>query len=196
MLIDNNNSHRYYFITPNINCSQKLFCLIKKAINAGVSLISLRSDLLAPQEYLTLARKASGYAISFSAKILVKGNPDILQNNWCHGIHLKSKQLLQYSNLNKKTATQLIAASCHNIAEIIQATKLNIDFITLSPVSPTTTHPQQQPLGIALAKFLTASTKLPVYWLGGQKLADLQQCLASGAYGIAGITTFVQAIDS
>jgi 8-oxo-dGTP diphosphatase len=196
MLIDNNNSHRYYFITPNISCCQRLLYLIKKAINVGVSLISLRSDLLAPQEYLTLARKASSYATNFSAKILVKGSPDILQNNWCHGMHLKSKQLLQYSNLNKKVTTQLIAASCHNIAEITKATQLNIDFITLSPVLPTNTHPQQQPLGIALAKSLTASAKLPVYWLGGQKLADLQQCLAYGAYGIAGITTFVRAIDS
>ena len=195
MLINNNHNDKYYFITPNIACSRILLSLVKKAISSGVSLIALRCNSLTALEYLTLAEKASDYAKKNNSRVLVKGNYSVLQYQWCQGIHLTAKQLLEYYNVSKKYPKQLIAASCHNIIEIAKAENLKIDFITLSPVLITSTHPQQKPLGISLAKYLTATTKLAVYWLGGQNLANLPQVLSYGAYGIAGITTFTQAFN-
>ena len=65
-----------------------------------------------------------------------------------------------------------------------------MDFVTLSPVLPTLTHPDAQPLGWEQAQQLIASFGKPVFLLGGLGPDDRQQAWDIGAQGVAGIRAF------
>ena len=81
----------------------------------------------------------------------------------------------------------LLAASCHNAEELAMAADLGVDFVTLSPVLPTATHPDAQPLGWERARDLIGGVNMPVYLLGGLRPEELPGAFEVGAQGIAAI---------
>jgi len=79
----------------------------------------------------------------------------------------------------------LVAASCHNLQELHHAAALGLDFVTLSPVFNTQSHPDIPPLGWPRFEELIAAIELPVYALGGLRPHHLEAAWAAGARGIA-----------
>jgi len=65
---------------------------------------------------------------------------------------------------------------------------LGIQFIVLSPVNFTNSHPNSTPLGWEKFSGLCQQANMPVYALGGMKKTDYQQTIESGAQGIAAIS--------
>lgn len=105
------------------------------------------------------------------------------------GIHLTSRHLL---SLDKRPEHYpWIAASCHNLQELLHAQKLGIDFVVLAPVLPTKTHPEAQPLGWEQFSNLIAEINIPVYALGGMTWKSLEIAQLAGGQGIAGIRAFL-----
>jgi 8-oxo-dGTP diphosphatase len=84
----------------------------------------------------------------------------------------------------------ILAASCHNQEELRMAVHLGCDFVTVSPVRETLSHPHTPPLGWPIFSKLAQSTQLPIYALGGMQESDLAIALECGAAGIAGISLF------
>jgi 8-oxo-dGTP diphosphatase len=62
---------------------------------------------------------------------------------------------------------------------------LGLDFILLSPVKSTLSHPEADPLGWKNFSEMIVDITLPVYALGGMTLTDLPVALTYGARGIA-----------
>lgn len=82
------------------------------------------------------------------------------------------------------------AASCHDLAQLERAAQLGCDWVTLSPILPTRSHPRAPALGWQALQHNCAASTLPVYALGGLAPQDLQQARAHGAVGVAGISSF------
>jgi 8-oxo-dGTP diphosphatase len=89
--------------------------------------------------------------------------------------------------LRVRPALPLVAASCHNRAELEQAARLGLDFVVLGPVQPTASHPDQPSMGWSAFNDLIACYPLPVYGIGGLALTDLAAAQTCGAHGIAAI---------
>lgn len=108
------------------------------------------------------------------------------------GVHLSSAQLMRCSQRPLRHG-QWVSAACHTSAELQQAMTLQLDFVTLSPVLHTTTHPDAEPLGwerfAALARTSHVAA-LPIFALGGMQAADMASAQAHGAHGIAAIRSF------
>ncbi|WP_235833876.1 Nudix family hydrolase [Halopseudomonas bauzanensis] len=81
----------------------------------------------------------------------------------------------------------LLAASCHNAEELKMAADLGVDFVTLSPINSTASHPDAQPLGWERTRELIDSVNIPVYLLGGLSADELPDAFEAGAQGVAGI---------
>lgn len=80
---------------------------------------------------------------------------------------------------------RLRSAPAHDLAEIRAAERAGADFVFLSPVYATRSHPGANPLGPRMFARLALATRLPVIALGGmdeRKARNLR-----GAYGWAGI---------
>lgn len=98
------------------------------------------------------------------------------------GLHLNSKQLAE---VDKRPAFEWVAASCHDQAELRRAMELEVDFIVLSPVLPTPSHPGEPALGWPAFGSLLRDCGLPVFALGGLGRDDLALARTHGAHGIA-----------
>ena len=67
---------------------------------------------------------------------------------------------------------------------------LGADYVLLSPVMETASHPEQSGMGWETFMQLAKSTSTAVYAMGGLSLSDLPTAQRHGARGIAGMRLF------
>lgn len=116
--------------------------------------------------------------------LLIAGEPALAREVGADGIHLPAALLRTLTDL---PPARLITAAVHNAEEIWQAETLGVDAVFLSPVFPTASHPIAAGLGVELFTTLVASTRLPVYALGGITDETALALAHSGAAGLAAI---------
>lgn len=155
---------------------------LQSALERGLRLVQLREKELAPEALAALARQVTALARRHGAKVLVNGNADLARAVGAQGVHWTAAQLMRAS---RRPDFPLVAASCHDEAELARAAELGLDFVVLGPVCATPTHPGAVPLGWERCAALIAGYPLPVYALGGMRMEDRERAWLAGAHGIA-----------
>lgn len=84
----------------------------------------------------------------------------------------------------------LFGVSCHNAEEIVHAQNIGADYLLLSPVLPTASHPSAKPLGWDSFSALVELANIPVYALGGCSEEHIKTAQLCGAQGVAGISAW------
>jgi 8-oxo-dGTP diphosphatase len=157
---------------------------LQGALSRGLKLVQLREAALAPDKREAFAAAAVALCHQHGARALVNGDAQLAWAVGADGLHLPGAQL---QSLRGRPAFPLVAASCHDTAELRRAAEYGLDFAVLGPVKPTATHPGHHGLGWRRFSELAAGLALPVYGLGGLTRADLPSALAAGAQGVAAI---------
>ena len=179
-----------YLITPDGLETPEFLRGLQKAIAGGIKLVSLRAPNGYDPKYRDLAVDATGLCAG-KAQLMLKGPFEWLGDFPSAGWHVTADQLRKYAAKGRPLAKdRWLAASCHNAEELALAEQMDVDFVTLSPVLPTQTHPDAQPLGWQQAQQLIANFSKPVFLLGGLGPDDRQQAWQAGAQGVAGIRAF------
>lgn len=115
----------------------------------------------------------------------------LLQHPQLRGYHLNRHQLMALQQRPDLAGDHLLlGCSCHNLEELEKAAQLQADYVIISPVLPTRSHPGAEGLGWKRFADLVARTRIPVYAMGGLTWSDLPTARAAGARGIAGISMF------
>jgi 8-oxo-dGTP diphosphatase len=117
------------------------------------------------------------------------------------GFHADSKTLNILSQrpvevFKERPRGSLFSASCHNMEELLLASKLNADFVVLSPVQKTASHPDMPAMGWQQFSNLIENISIPVYALGGVSENDLEAAWQHGAQGIAAISALWETAKS
>lgn len=121
------------------------------------------------------------------ARLLLNGAPEQAGAWGADGVHLSSRRLRRCET---RPPLPLVAASCHDADDLAHARCLDADFALLSPVLPTRSHPDAEPLRWEGLSRHTQQAAIPVYALGGMSPALLSRAWEAGAQGVAGITGF------
>jgi len=179
-----------YLITPEGLTAQALLQGVRAALAGGIRLIQLRAPGMLDAHYRDLALDIQGLCAG-KAQLMLKGPLAWLGDFPEAGWHLTSRQLHELAASGRPLPTERwLAASCHTAEELAMATQLGVDFVTLSPLQITQTHPDAAALGWELAAEMLRSFKQPVYLLGGVGPQHLEQAWQAGAQGVAGIRAF------
>lgn len=104
-------------------------------------------------------------------------------------VHLKQSQLMSLHKGDLEVGVRFIAA-CHDAVSLQHAQQIGCDAVFISPVKPTTTHPEAVALGWERFADLAQNSQIPVFALGGVHPDDLAIAQQHGAYGLAGIRNF------
>ena len=192
-----------YLITPDPGADQPAFLAqFENCLRNGIRLVQLRAKSLSDEAYLSLAQKCVALCEKYNAQLMLNADPEMVAKVGAHGVHLDSRRLntLQEHPFNREDTTakgnkkesgkrnrKWVSASCHSPQQLAKAEKLGADFIMLSPVAATASHPGDKPLGWEQFQTLTEPAKCPVYALGGMTPNDKEQAFKHGAQGIAAI---------
>lgn len=183
-------------ITPDIGLqtSQNFLKDVENLMCSGIRLLVLRCHTLTKSSFLDLAEKTINLCHRYDAICMLDMPLEWLVGTANANLHLTGARLMQCST--KPVGFRgLLSASCHNEREVLQAVRIGADFILLSPVVTTASHPEAEPLGWTQFARLVDQASIPVYALGGLKRSDLDIARGCGAQGIAGISAFWKSLN-
>jgi 8-oxo-dGTP diphosphatase len=109
------------------------------------------------------------------------------------GCHLSHAQLGAGINRDHCPPGLLLGASCHDVQSLRQALDAGVDYVFLSPVKHTLSHPDASPLGWHGFAQLVEELPLPVFALGGMTASDLARVKQHGGFGVAAMRGFYEA---
>jgi 8-oxo-dGTP diphosphatase len=155
---------------------------LQAALNNGLRLVQIREKHLTKDEFIRLANHILALAKPYNAKVFISQDIALARDLSADGVHLPSQNLMM---LKTKPAGLIVSASCHNAEELAHAQMLGLDFVVLSPVQSTQSHPEADALGWQAFAAMAQKVSLPVYALGGMTLTDLPMALSYGARGVA-----------
>ena len=158
------------------------FSRLNVALSRGLKMIQIREKQLAAEALLQFSRKVIAVAEPYSANVFINSDVGLAQALNAAGVHFSSHQLMA---LQSKPQGLLSGASCHNEKELVQAARLGLDYVMLSPVQPTRSHPETSAMGWECFSRLIKGYALPVFALGGMQPDDLHLARTYGAHGIA-----------
>lgn len=157
---------------------------LKSALARGVRLVQLREPALDMTQTDTLVSQCVALCHRYNARLLINGDAALARESGADGLHLPARQLM---SIPRRPDFPLVAASCHNAAELAQAARLGLDFVVLGAVKKTASHPDRAGMGWENFAQLRDRYPLPVYALGGLTPHDIQIAREHGAHGVAAL---------
>ncbi|MBY5930571.1 Nudix family hydrolase [Halomonas sp. DP8Y7-3] len=163
--------------------------LERALVEDAVRLVQLRAKTLDTDAYVARAERALELCRRHGARLMLNGEPELLDRVDADGIHLTSERLM---GLERRPIAEgkWLSASTHDKAQLDQAHVIGCDFVTLSPLRTTPSHPEVAPIGWHDFQQLVERAGMPVYALGGMTRHDANHARAVGAQGIASIRDF------
>jgi 8-oxo-dGTP diphosphatase len=161
---------------------------LRLALSSGVTLVLLRAKRITKHQYQQLAHITQSLCAEYGAQFLIYGDWHLVDLVGADGLHqpLNGKNLT--SNKSPLAADKLLSISIHSVEELQLANDYQPDFVFLSPVNNTETHPDALPLGWTVFSDICEQASMPVYALGGMKDKDIATAIKCGGQGIAGIS--------
>jgi len=184
-----------YLITGSFNDHNDFVDKLENAISGGIRLVQLRlksgslKDITQAQALVESTaqicqRSDVMLMLNLSNEYL---NAVDLSRITFSGFHADSNTLMA---LSQRESGLLFSASCHNEEELLKAERLQADFVVLSPVQKTASHPEATAIGWPQFANMVENVLVPVFALGGLSEDDLEKAWLSGAQGIAAIGAF------
>ena len=182
---------RFCAITGSFDSLNDFTEKFSKLVSSKRKMVQLRIkdfSLQQHNEYIDVAKGMCDKNIQLQVNTSVNEFLKI-DSNFKLGLHLNSRGLMQleFRPVDKKI---LLGASCHSLAELKRAEKIQADYVYLSPVKPTYSHPGVEALGWEKFQKIVEQINIPVYALGGMTETDLTAAIQSGAQGIASISAW------
>jgi len=149
--------------------TDRFFETVDAALSGGVDAVLVREKEMDSARLLAFAAVLRELTDLHEAKLIIHTQADIAKAVRADGVHLSSLEMNQLPAvrgwLNKDYMT--FSTSCHNEIELEFAAKFGADFVFLSPVFETQSHPDDEPLGMTRFRELSADPPVPVIALGG-----------------------------
>lgn len=175
-----------YMITGEYASLEEAHRHIQQRLDSGIRLIQFRAKYLADDEYVLWAKELIQLCRRHNATLLLNSPIEQVLDLEADGIHLPASRLLSCRQ-RPLDDTHWVAASVHNEAELEHALLIDVDFVVVSPVLNTISHPDMIPLGWTRFHALAEMASCPVYALGGLSIENLDEAFKYGAQGIAAI---------
>lgn len=177
-----------YLISGEYDSGGQFLARLEDALASGIRLLQIRDRTeRLPGLSDEVVESAIRRCHQQGGRVLINSDPERAMRLGADGVQLNGKQL---KSIERPPALPLVAASCHDPAELARAEALGLDFALLSPVLPTQSHPGAATLGWARFGDWVANCRIPVYALGGVGESHLPTSWEHGAQGVAAIRAF------
>lgn len=162
--------------------SEKFMLRLQNALENGLRLVQVREQDWTRDAMRELSLRVVRLAHGYGAQVLINRDIELAGEVGADGVHLNSAQLAACTS---RPGLNRCAASCHNHEDLQRAINLGLDFVVLSPVLPTCSHPGAVHLGWQAFAKMVENSPIPVYALGGLHFEDMEKAWQHGAHGIA-----------
>lgn len=185
------NSPQLILITDTSRYSgETFFNTVKAALRAGVNAVLVREKEMSSSQLLAFSSRLRQLTHRYRARLLIHSQADVALAVDADGVHLSSSDIHTTAAVRGwlNDSSKTVSVSCHDIDQLRLAEGVGADFVFLSPVFPTLSHPGAASLGVEGFFSLASQSELPVVALGG--ISDENRALLEG-FGVAVISAIL-----
>jgi thiamine-phosphate pyrophosphorylase len=169
--------------------------VLRRLLEGGAGIVQLRAKIMAPGDFLALARKARALTRARGCKLIVNDRVDIALACDADGVHLGQDDL-PLGVARKLMAQKLIGISTHSVEQATDAERDGADYIGFGPMFGTTTKATGYSVrGVDMLRQIRQAEKIPIVAIGGIKEENVAQVWQAGADSAAIISDILGADD-
>jgi thiamine-phosphate pyrophosphorylase len=169
--------------------------IAQQMIEGGVDLIQLRGKERSVEELVDLAAGLHELTARFSMPLIANDHAEIARKVPVEGVHVGQDDDSIAVVREKVGRPLFVGKSTHGIEQAREAQSQGADYIGFGPIFATPTKPDYQPIGLRDIKKAHVALNLPIFCIGGIKIDNLEQVIASGAYRVAIVSGLLKAPD-
>jgi thiamine-phosphate pyrophosphorylase len=167
----------------------------EQLLSGGVDLIQLRAKKLSKIEIVRLAEEMLEITRPNKVQLILNDYPDLLLEVDADGCHLGQEDLAVAGARVLVSRPCIIGKSTHSIQQAIRAQADGADYVGFGPLFTTATKPTAKAIGLNDIRAVHQQVTIPVYCIGGIKLANLNEVLAEGAKRVCIVSDLLLAKD-
>jgi thiamine-phosphate diphosphorylase len=169
--------------------------VLRQLLAGGVGVVQLRAKIMAPVDFLALAREARVLTEARGCKLIVNDRVDIARACDADGVHLGQDDLPLHAARNLM-GSKLIGISTHSVEQATDAERDGADYIGFGPMFGTATKDTGYTArGIDMLREVRAAVKIPIVGIGGINEGNVAQVWQAGADSAAIISDILGADD-
>jgi thiamine-phosphate diphosphorylase len=185
----------YAILDPEQTKGRDGLFVLRQLLAGGAGIVQLRAKIMAPRDFLALAREARALTRAFGCKLIINDRVDIALACDADGVHLGQEDL-PLGAARKLIAGKIIGISTHSVDQATDAESGGADYIGFGPMFGTTTKATGYAArGIEMLSQIRRAVKIPIVAIGGIKEQNLAQVWQTGADSAAIISDILGADD-
>ena len=164
-------------------------------LRGGADLIQLRGKRQTIARLTDLADQLHGLTSHAGVPLIINDHPEIARDLRAEGVHLGQ------DDVSIALAREIVGRECwigkstHSVEQAIAAEAEGADYIGFGPLFATPTKPDYQPIGMEDIRRVHELVRIPIFCIGGIKLANLPHVLAAGAQRVVIVSGLLQSAD-
>lgn len=147
------------------------------------------------QLLLAWAKKLFPLTKAHQATLLISGDLQVAMAFTGVGLHLPETAIPTSQARQLLGQNRLLGRSCHDLQGGVTAFAQGANYVTLSPIFATKSHPNAQPLGAEKFARIRNNIPGPVLALGGIDIDNIPKAMLNGADGVALIRSIFASPD-
>jgi len=168
----------------------------------GVEVIQLRAKGADEATIEALANRLVPLTESAGVPLIVNDFPQLVPAVGAQGAHVGQDDFSVADarwragrSLAGEVALPLIGKSTHSLAQAVAAAAEGADYIGFGPLFATPTKPGRPAIGLDEIRRVHEAVQIPIFCIGGIKLANLAEVIAAGARRVVIVSEMLQAAD-
>lgn len=184
-----------YLVTDNdLLCGRRMEEVVEEAVQGGVTLVQLREKNASTKHFYEQAMRLKSILKAYHVPLIINDRLDIALACEAEGIHIGQSDM-PYDVVRRLMGKErIIGLSVENRTDALEANKLDVDYIGISPVFGTPTKTDTAlPFGLAGVRDVMSVSRHPSVGIGGINHTNAADIIRSGANGIAVVSAIISA---
>lgn len=186
-----------YLVTDrSLSLGRPLEYVVEEAVKGGVTMVQLREKECSSKEFYLQAMALKKCLKPYNIPLIINDRLDIALACDAEGLHIGQSDLPYEVARKILGKDKIIGLSVENKQDALDANKLDVDYIGISPVfdTPTKTDTAQE-LGLAGVHEISLVSRHPGVGIGGINNSNALEIIQAGADGISVVSAIMSASD-
>lgn len=186
-----------YLVTDrSLSLGRPLEYIVEEAVKGGVTMVQLREKECSSKEFYLQAMALKKCLKPYNIPLIINDRLDIALACDAEGLHIGQSDLPYEVARKILGKDKIIGLSVENKQDALDANKLDVDYIGISPVfgTPTKTDTAQE-LGLAGVHEISLVSKHLSVGIGGINSSNARKIIQAGADGISVVSAIMSAAD-
>ncbi|MGD8780136.1 MAG: thiamine phosphate synthase [Ignavibacteria bacterium] len=184
-----------YLVTDrDLSLGRPIDEIVNAAAKGGATLVQLREKKCSTREFVEIANKLLEILRPKEIPLLINDRLDVALAVKADGVHIGQSDMPYEIAREMLGPEAIIGLSVESVEDAIEAEKLDVDYIGLSPIfsTPTKTDTKHE-LGLEGIKKIKKISGHKLVGIGGMNSSNAERVIAAGADGIAVVSAICSA---